>query len=51
MIALLFALFASAMCLAWYDRQNAAFILFGVTLLTSVYWFKFHATSVLTIQL
>ncbi len=51
MIALLFALFACAMFLAWYERQNAAFVLFGITLLTSVYWLKFHATSVLTIQL
>ncbi len=51
MIALLFGLFASAMGLAWYNRLTVAYVVFGATLLVSVYWFKFHATSVLTIQL
>ncbi|MEP2030593.1 MAG: DUF5993 family protein [Paracoccaceae bacterium] len=51
MIALLFALFALAMGLAWYDRQTPALLVFGATMLMSVYWLKFHATSVLTIQL
>lgn len=51
MIALLFALFATAMGLAWANRQTAALVVFGVTTLVSVYWLKFHATSVLTIQL
>lgn len=51
MIALLFALFAVAMVLAWYKLQTAAYAVFGVTLLVSVYWLKFHATSALTIQL
>jgi len=51
MIALLFALFASAMGLAWYRRLTAAYIVFGVATVVSVYWLKFHATSVLTIQL
>jgi len=51
MIALLFALFASAMGLAWYNRLTAALVVFGVTIIASVYWLNFHATSVLTIQL
>lgn len=51
MIALLFALFAGAMCLAWVGRQSAATALFAATLLVSVYWLKFHATTALTIQL
>jgi uncharacterized protein DUF5993 len=51
MIALLFVLFACAMALAWYNRLTVAHIVFAATLLFSVYWLKFHATSVLTIQL
>ncbi len=51
MIALLFALFALAMILAYFNWQTTACLLFGATLLVSVYWLKFHATSVLTIQL
>ena len=51
MTALIFMSFASAMGLAWYNRLTVAYIVFGVTLLVSVFWLKFHATSVLTIQL
>jgi hypothetical protein len=51
MIALLFSSFAGAMGLAWYGRQPAACILFGIAMLVSAYWLKFHATSQLTIQL
>ncbi|MBV1896974.1 MAG: hypothetical protein KUG70_10980 [Rhodobacteraceae bacterium] len=51
MIALLFVLFACAMALAWYNRVTVAYAVFGVTLLMSVYWLKFHATTALTIQL
>jgi hypothetical protein len=51
MIALLFAMIAGAMGLAWYNRLKAAFAVFGVAIVVSVYWLNFHATSVLTIQL
>ncbi len=51
MIALLFALLTAAMALAVYDRPAPAYALYAVTILASVYWLKFHATSALTIQL
>ncbi len=51
MIALLFALLVAAMLLAWRDRWKWSYVLFAVTLLLSIYWFDYHATSTLTIQL
>ena len=50
-IALLFALLVAAMLLAWRDRWKWSYALFAVTLLLSIYWFDYHATSTLTIQL
>ncbi|WP_171052674.1 DUF5993 family protein [Ruegeria sediminis] len=51
MIALLFLLLAVCMGLAWSDRQTSALVLFGITVVMSAYWLKFHATTVLTIHL
>ncbi|MEX3009349.1 DUF5993 family protein [Hoeflea sp. TYP-13] len=51
MIALLFALLALAMVLAWYDHWRWAYALFAVTLLLSIYWLDFHATTPLKIIL
>jgi hypothetical protein len=51
LIALLFALMVAAMVLAWRDQWRWSYFLFGVTLLLSIYWFDYHATSKLTVQL
>jgi len=51
MIALLFALLTAAIGLAWIDRRRIAYAVFAATILLSIYWLKFHATSPLTIQL
>ncbi len=51
MIAMLFALFSAAMVLSYFTMPRAAYTVFGVTLVISLYWLKFHATSQLTIQL
>ncbi len=51
MIALLFALFTCALGLAYYNLVRLSYALFVVTLLASVYWLKFHATTPLSIQL
>jgi hypothetical protein len=51
LIALLFALLAAAMVLAWRDQWKWSYALFTVTMLLSIYWFDYHATSTLTVQL
>ena len=51
MIALLFALLAIAMVLAWADHWRWSFVLFAVVLLMSIYWLDFHATTPLKIVL
>ncbi len=51
MIALLFTLLCLAMGLAWIGRVGMAYAVFAVTMVMSVYWLDFHATSQLTIQL
>lgn len=51
MIALLFALLVAAMVFAWRDQWKWSYALFAVTMLLSIYWFDFHATSKLTVQL
>ncbi len=51
LIALLFALLVAAMVLAWRDHWKWSYALFTVTILLSIYWFDYHATSTLTIQL
>ena len=51
MIALLFALVAVAMVLAWFDRWRPAYYLFAVTILLSIYWFDYHGTTSLEIVL
>ncbi len=51
MIALLFALLLVCMLLAWRAQRNLALVLFGITIVISVYWLKFHATDPLTIVL
>ena len=51
LIALLFALLVAAMVLAWRDHWKWSYALFTVTILLSIYWFDYHATSKLTIQL
>ena len=50
-IALLFALFAGTMVLAYFKLVRISYALFVLTLLASAYWLKFHATTPLTIQL
>jgi hypothetical protein len=50
-IALLFALLLVAMLLAWRNRKRPALVLFFVTIVIGTYWFKFHATTPLTIML
>ena len=51
MIALLFLLLFLAMLAAWSDRWWAAYALFAVTLVLSIYWLDFHATTPLKIAL
>jgi hypothetical protein len=51
MIALLFALLTTAIGLIYYRMKKAANAVFFITLALSVYWFRYHATSQLTIQL
>lgn len=51
MIALLFLLFAGAMGLAYFKRVRLSYLVFVLTLMASTYWLKFHATTVLSIQL
>ncbi len=51
MIALLFALFASAMALAYFKLVRSSYAIFVLALLISTYWLKFHATTPLSIQL
>ncbi|WP_254445635.1 MULTISPECIES: DUF5993 family protein [unclassified Ruegeria] len=51
MIALLFALFASSMTLAYLKLVRFSYAVFVLTLLMSAYWLKFHATTALSIQL
>ncbi|MCV0427414.1 MAG: DUF5993 family protein [Roseibium sp.] len=51
MISLLFALMTVAILLAWRDRWRLSFFVFGITLVLSIYWLDFHATTPLTIRL
>ena len=51
MIALLFALLAVAMVLAWMDHWRLSYLLFAVTLVLSIYWLDYHATTPLKIIL
>lgn len=51
MIALLFALLAAAMLLAWHDHWRWSYAVFTLTLLMSIYWLDYHATTPLTIRL
>ncbi|MCY6380441.1 DUF5993 family protein [Hoeflea prorocentri] len=51
MIALLFALLAIAMVLAWDDRWRWSFVVFAIVLVMSIYWLDFHATTPLKIKL
>lgn len=50
-IALLFALLLVCMLLAWRSQRTLSLVLFGVVVLLSAYWLKFHATTPLTIML
>ena len=51
MIALLFALLAFAMALAWMDHSRWAYFVFSITLALSIYWLDYHATTPLKIVL
>lgn len=51
MIALLFALFSVAMIVSYFGFRRTAYAIFAASLVMSLYWLKFHATSALTIQL
>ncbi|WP_268808476.1 DUF5993 family protein [Roseovarius albus] len=48
---MLFALLSLAMLLSYFGMQKFAYAVFAVSIVLSVYWLKFHATSPLTIQL
>jgi hypothetical protein len=50
-IALLFALLLVCMLLAWRGQKSASLVLFGIVVVMSAYWLKFHATDPLTIML
>jgi hypothetical protein len=50
-IALLFGLLVAAIVLAWRDQWKWSYVLFAVTILLSIYWLDFHATSKLSIHL
>jgi Family of unknown function (DUF5993) len=51
MIALLFALLAIATVLAWKERPYMAYAVFAITLALSIYWLKFHSTTILKVVL
>ncbi|MGI9372859.1 MAG: DUF5993 family protein [Hyphomicrobiales bacterium] len=51
MISLIFVFFSATMVLSYIGLQKTAYALFGVSIVISAYWLKFHATSQLTIQL
>ena len=51
MIALLFLLLFAAMLFAWRDHWRIAYALFAVTIVLSIYWLDFHATTPLKIVL
>jgi hypothetical protein len=51
MIALLFVLMAAAMLLVYADYNRLAYLTFAGGFALSIYWFKFHATSSLNLQL
>ena len=51
MIALLFALLTAALLSIWWHKLALAYGFFAVTILLSIYWLSYHATSKLTIQL
>jgi hypothetical protein len=51
MIAFLFALMLVAMLLAYAGRTGFAYLTFAAAFALSVYWFSYHATSSLNLQL
>jgi len=51
LIALIFALLVAAIVLAWRDQWKPSYVLFAVTMLLSIYWLDFHATTPLNIDL
>jgi len=50
-IALLFALIAAALGTAMRGQKNLSLVLFTLSFVMSIYWFKFHATSALNVML
>jgi len=51
MNALLFLLLTLAMLAAWRDKMLWSYSIFAVTMALGIYWFKFHATTPLTVHL
>lgn len=51
MIAVLFALLTAAIALAMTGFRGAAFGVFVIAMAVSLFWFRHHATSPLSIQL
>ncbi|HAB38743.1 MAG TPA: hypothetical protein DCE52_12230 [Rhodobacteraceae bacterium] len=49
--ALLFAMFSAAMLFGYLRMPKFAYAAFALAIAVSLYWFKFHATAQLTIQL
>ena len=51
MISLLFLLFLVAMVLTMVDKHKSSFAVFGVGMLLSLLWFRYHATDSINILL
>ncbi len=47
----LFALFAIQLLLLWFGKKKYAFVLYLITLVLCVYWFKHHITDKINIDL
>ncbi len=51
MDVLLFGFMSTIFILIYMGKREVSILLFGATMLMSVYWFKFHANDVLNINL
>jgi Family of unknown function (DUF5993) len=51
MASLLFLMFLITMALALINREKLSFLAFALSIATSLFWFHYHATSTLAIQL
>lgn len=51
MASLLFLMFFVTMALALMNKEKLSFLAFGFSIAASLFWFHYHATSTLNIQL